>query len=437
MYCYNEQGSLEFLLTKSMEEKSYHEISGTVLEADSTSILAAARIMVQQLRGCFSDCNLQRLLEGEKLTEDNLLPSRMTFYEMWDQSQFFEWIRKFVENSLTIEVMHGKLILLLEIPKFKVENLKCFKTTHFKWVTNETLKKSKETEQALSVLANEYDIPLHIEIASLARETDVKRETFIVLSCKPVDKATAVDPLYLHFPALFQGLFRRAGEQWIHYNAAIDEFPSEEQMRNVKAIIIPGSSSSVYDPHEGIGKLKQWIRDFDKKYPRVRMMGICFGAQIICEALGGKVDKMEPRKKDPNFYLCASETLKPSDEFFELPFVKKGLSDAKARLSIVEAHGDEITELPLGFRTLASSNTCRNEFIVSENGRYLGLQGHPEYSPEFITAKKTMILSQDDSELYPWDKFDEFNKEFLMNDFREFTSCESLRAICYSFLKQE
>ena len=39
-------------------------------------------------------------------------------------------------------------------------------------------------------------------------------------------------------------------------------------------------------------------------------------------ALGGKVDKMEQRKKDPRYYLVGLETVTFKKEFFELDFVK-------------------------------------------------------------------------------------------------------------------
>ena len=432
-YCYNAEGSIEFLLNKNPKDDKYQEIRDTILESDSTSILAAARLLMLKFRGYFSSVTIQRLMDEEKILEDELVPAGLTFYQMWEHPLFFESIRKLLENSITIDSIHGKTVFLLELPKISVDNLNELFETEFAWVSNDSLQDLKQTDTELIAIANKYNLPSYIQTAGLMSDSD--KETYIIMSCKPVDKATAVDPMYLHFPALFEGIFKRNGENWIYFNAAADEFPTEEQMKNAKAVIIPGSSASVYDRVEGIEKLKNWIRDFDKKYPTVKMLGICFGAQIICESLGGKVGKMEARKKDPDYYLVTSEILKAKDEWFELPFVKKNLIEDSKRLCVVEAHGDEIKELPRGFRNMASSNTCRNEIAMSESGRYLALQGHPEYTPEFIAAKSAMCAAQKKSETQGFEELEAQKNNFLQNSFIEPITADSLRAICYSFLK--
>lgn len=48
---------------------------------------------------------------------------------------------------------------------------------------------------------------------------------------------------------------------------------------------------SAYDTDEWIMRLKRFLVDTALNHPRVRMVGICFGHQVICEALGGKVTK--------------------------------------------------------------------------------------------------------------------------------------------------
>ena len=445
-YSKNEEGSLEFLLIKTEDEEGqcfkYQEIREKISEADVTGLITAARIMVQKFRGCFSQNNLDKLANGEKLLEDDILLEAIGNYELWNHPLFFEFMRMFLQTDHTLELTNGKLVLLVELPKFDVKHLNqslssSMMKVSFDWVPFDFLKDPAQTDLELCQIASQYDLPSYLNSPKfIASDEDLKRDTFIVLSCKPVDRATAVDPMYLHFPALFQGLFRRSGEKWLHYNAAIDDLPSEEQMKSVKAVILPGSSSSIYDEHEGIDKLKQWIRYFNAKYPDVKMLGICFGAQAICESLGGKVDKMEPRKADPEYYLIRSQVLDPTDEFYKLPFVKKSLSGGSKRICVVEAHGDEIKEIPRGFRNVVSSKTCKNEFIVSENGQYLAIQGHPEYSAEFIATKMAMTNSKPASKTENFKRFEVNKLDMLKTHFKDTVTSDSMRAICYSFLKQ-
>lgn len=442
-YCENQDGSFEFLLTttdkgEEGQRPTYQEIREPIIEADVTGIITAARIMVQKFRGCFSQSNIEKLANGEKLIESDLLSESLNNYELWNHPLFFEAIRVFLQSNHTMELEDGRLILFVKLPKFDTEDLnESLKDVSFNWFSDDSLKDSKQTDSELSQLASEYDFASFIgSLSPLGSDEGLKKDTFIILSCKPVDRSTAVDPMYLHFPALFQGIFKRSGEKWIHYNAANDEFPTEEQMKSVRAIIIPGSSSSIYDKHEGIDKLKHWIKDFDVKYPKVKMLGICFGAQAICESLGGKVDKMEPRKSDPDYYLVTSQVLEPTDDFYKLPYVKKVLPDKSKRLCVVEAHGDEIKKLPRGFRNLVSSKTCKNEFIVSESGRYLAIQGHPEYSAEFIAGKMISVDLTTGSKTEASKKFEADKRDILKTRFKDLVTSDSMRGICYAFLKQ-
>jgi GMP synthase-like glutamine amidotransferase len=56
----------------------------------------------------------------------------------------------------------------------------------------------------------------------------------------------------------------------------------------INYLIIPAECSA-YDSDEWIQRLKQFIRQTATDAPKVKWIGICFGHQVICEALGGKV----------------------------------------------------------------------------------------------------------------------------------------------------
>jgi GMP synthase-like glutamine amidotransferase len=63
-----------------------------------------------------------------------------------------------------------------------------------------------------------------------------------------------------------------------------DEYPLNPLLYD--AFLLTGSRHSVYEELEWIVKLKQFIRNIDPL--PVKVIGICFGHQIIAEALGGK-----------------------------------------------------------------------------------------------------------------------------------------------------
>lgn len=56
-------------------------------------------------------------------------------------------------------------------------------------------------------------------------------------------------------------------------------------------------------------------------YPLIKMIGGCFGAQLIAQALGGKIEKMVLAKERPK--IIGRELIKLTDAFFEQEYVKK------------------------------------------------------------------------------------------------------------------
>lgn len=67
-------------------------------------------------------------------------------------------------------------------------------------------------------------------------------------------------------------------QKWAHYKAYDLEFPSEEELKHLKGIIIPGSKNAAYDTTTPwIGSLKSLLRKIYDEYPHIRLVGICFG----------------------------------------------------------------------------------------------------------------------------------------------------------------
>jgi GMP synthase-like glutamine amidotransferase len=264
---------------------------------------------------------------------------------------------------------------------------------------------------------------------------NTNKDLYIVMACKPVDK-TRTDTLYLHFPALLQGQYKRNNEEWIHMNTAEGTLPTEEQLSRAKAIICPGSSSNVYLDEPWLKSTIKWVQDFDANHPNVKFLGVCFGAQLLCEALGGKVDMMEQRKTDKKYFITGSEAVKMEKEFFELPFVKASKVEAREELTILEAHGDLITKMPESFVTLGSSVHCIEAF-VSKNGRYFGVQGHPEYCRGMMAAWFAQFTAPTDKVETP-EECEERRQGFIKTRYTgPPTNDFEWRAICYQFLKHD
>lgn len=91
-------------------------------------------------------------------------------------------------------------------------------------------------------------------------------------------------------------------EQWGAYNVYDFHLPSEQELANMKALIIPGSAHSVYDLEQTpwLPILIRLIQNVYENYPDIKIIGVCFGSQIIAQALGGQVEKMPITTNAPN-----------------------------------------------------------------------------------------------------------------------------------------
>jgi len=119
------------------------------------------------------------------------------------------------------------------------------------------------------------------------------------------------------YQALFMSQIRTSGdESWKFYIGFEQELPSEEDLKTLKLIILSGSGQSAYDTSvPWIAPLKEFIKNVYVNHPHIKLIGGCFGEQVIAETLGGKVEKMP---FNPAIEKCLGrEWIKPTDEFFE------------------------------------------------------------------------------------------------------------------------
>lgn len=109
------------------------------------------------------------------------------------------------------------------------------------------------------------------------------------------------------------------------------------------------------------------------------VLGICYGMQTMALQLGGEVDSSEHRE----FGHAPLYQENSNDLFFN---IYKDSSD-KTAITAWMSHGDKVTKLPKGFKTIASSSYAPIAAMASEDNKYFGVQFHPEVThTEFGTS---------------------------------------------------
>ncbi|WP_373236803.1 type 1 glutamine amidotransferase [Cohaesibacter celericrescens] len=171
------------------------------------------------------------------------------------------------------------------------------------------------------------------------------------------------------------------------------------------AYIIGGSPFGVNDGLEWIDELAWFVRD--AFHARKRLIGICFGHQLINHALGGKVEKS-----------ARGWGLGAYDVFFKQDLGEMKVGQTMALLAI---HQDQVIKPAKNFDIVAGSDFCPY-YITKYQNQVLTVQGHPEFNYSFFEA----LLNQRKDSLSE----DEIKQALIDNNSQEH------RSICNKFLNK-
>ena len=190
-----------------------------------------------------------------------------------------------------------------------------------------------------------------------------------ILDCDRLDPdlADRFGPVYSEM--FIRGFQPLAPELEFRVWSAIDgELP--EDLHECTAWLITGSRHDAYSDIPWIQALRGWIRrahDAD-----VKLAGICFGHQVIAQALGGEVVK-----STKGWGLGVS--VHPMLE--DAPW----MAPARDHIRILASHQDQVALLPPGATRLAGNDFCPN-FMFLQGDNIVAIQGHPEFSVEYNRA---------------------------------------------------
>ncbi|MGF7157493.1 GMP synthase (glutamine-hydrolyzing) [Bartonella heixiaziensis] len=127
-----------------------------------------------------------------------------------------------------------------------------------------------------------------------------------------------------------------------------------------KAVILSGSPYSVNDD----GSPRAPMEIFEIGIP---VLGICYGEQVMCVQLGGKVEVGHERE-----FGRASLEVQEESPLFD------GVWEKGSCYQVWMSHGDRVTALPKGFRVIGTSKGAPYAAIADETRRFYALQFHPE-----------------------------------------------------------
>jgi len=157
---------------------------------------------------------------------------------------------------------------------------------------------------------------------------------------------------------------RFLGEEAYDYETffAVDqEFP--KTVDACDAYILSGSAHGAYEDHAFIAPLEDFIREAYAK--TIPLVGICFGHQIMAQALGGTVVKF-----DGGWGLGVHD-------------YKMDLGDGMKPIRLNAVHQDQVIEKPVDAEVIGTSEFCQNAALVYGD-KAISFQPHPEFEEPFM-----------------------------------------------------
>ena len=173
--------------------------------------------------------------------------------------------------------------------------------------------------------------------------------------------------LILDFGAQYTQLIARRVREAKVYCEIHPHDVSDEFVRGfgAKGVILSGSHLSAYD--EAAGKAPQAVFELG-----VPVLGICYGMQTMAQQLGGRVEAGHVREFGYAEVRARGHTrlLKDIEDL--------RTAEGHGMLKVWMSHGDKVTELPPGFKLMASTDACPIAAMADEERRFYGVQFHPE-----------------------------------------------------------
>ncbi|PHZ08235.1 class I glutamine amidotransferase-like protein [Rhizopus microsporus ATCC 52813] len=205
-----------------------------------------------------------------------------------------------------------------------------------------------------------------------------------------------VKEIYGDYPVMFSTVFGLAATNlgltlsWDFFDVVdAQEYPSVEDIKNRKydAIIITGSKYNAHDDVPWILKLVEFVKTARGLTGYVKLIGICFGHQIIARASGGITGR------NPNGWEVGYVEVQLT------PLGKEIFDTDKPFLRVNQFHQDHVIKLPPGFRCLAfTEHNTPHHSMISNDRQCITVQGHPEFNKDTV---KIMIEKRKELGIVP------------------------------------
>lgn len=182
------------------------------------------------------------------------------------------------------------------------------------------------------------------------------------------DVPEPLNETYGDYPGMFERMLKAADPalEFVVYRVTRNELPNT--VADCDAWLVTGSRHGVYDPLPWIEPLKAFLA---KAYQaRVPIVGICFGHQILAEALGGRAEK-------------SSKGWGVGVQRYNIHRKPDWMTGVNDEFALNALHQDQVAELPGEAEVVAGSEFCPYA-VLAYRGNAISIQPHPEFPTEYL-----------------------------------------------------
>lgn len=170
---------------------------------------------------------------------------------------------------------------------------------------------------------------------------------------------------------MFERMFDQTGQDFVYQTINVADGAPFPDADSLDGVVITGSAAGVYDSLPWLDPLRAFIRQ--RYQQRTPMLGVCFGHQIMADALGGIV-----RKSDKGWGLgrhTYGVSQRPG-------FMQR----APEALAVACSHQDQVITPPAEAEVILRSDFTPNAGLSYRNGAALSFQPHPEFDDDYTLA---------------------------------------------------